>query len=184
IMRANVDNLPMNENMPNTLSRLTSYLSREQYGETPMLKGESWDKETQTYVEKLFPRRWSREPRYAPTRVNYTSDWDFFWRYQVDHMYIRYVLQNFIGAESDKQDAGVSWKNTWGIPFFLGVFGFWYHFKKDWKMAFVLFVMMTIMGIVLDLYQNQQDPQTSERDYFYVGAFYCIAAWIGIGIIG
>ena len=184
IMRANVDNLPMNENTPNNLSRLTGYLTREQYGETPMFKGESWDNETQTYTDKLFPRRWSREPYHEPTRVNYTSDWDFFWRYQVDHMYIRYVLQNFIGAESDKQDADISWKNTWGIPFLLGLFGFWYHIKKDWKMALVLFTMTTIMGIVLDLYQNQQDPQPRERDYFYVGAFYCIAVWIGIGVIG
>ena len=136
-----------------------------------MLQGESWDNETQTYVEKFFPRRWSRERMHEPTRVNYTSDWDFFWRYQVDHMYIRYVLQNFIGAESDKQDAGFSWKDTWGIPFLLGLFGFWYHFKKDWKMALVFFVMMTIMGIVLDLYQNQQDPQPRSAIIFMSARF-------------
>jgi hypothetical protein len=40
------------------------------------------------------------------------------------------------------------------------------------------------MGIVLDLYQNQQDPQPRERDYFYVGAYYCLALWIGIGVYG
>jgi len=184
IMRANVENLPMNENTPNTLAHLMSYLTREQYGETPMLKGESWDNDQQAYVDKLFPRRWSREPMHEPTRSNYSSDWDFFWRYQVNHMYIRYVLQNFVGAESDRQDAGVSWKDTWGIPLILGMFGFYYHVRKDWKFALVFFVMTTIMGIVLDLYQNQQDPQPRERDYFYVGAFYCVALWIGIGIVG
>lgn len=184
IMRANVENLPMNENKPNTLSHLTSYLTREQYGETPMLKGESWDNDQQTYVEKLFPRRWSHEPMHEPTRSNYSSDWGFFWNYQVNHMYIRYVLQNFVGAESDKQDAGVSWKETWGIPLLLSMFGFYYHFRRDWKLALVFLVMTTIMGIVLDLYQNQQDPQPRERDYFYVGAYYCVALWIGIGIVG
>ncbi len=184
IMRANVDNVPMNENRPNNLARLTSYLTREQYGQAPYLKGESWDNDEQNYVEKLFPRRYSREPMHEPTRVNYTSDMDFFWRYQVNHMYIRYVLWNFIGAEGDFQDAGVSFSDTFGIPFFIGLFGLWYHFKKDWKMGMVLLVMFTIMGIVLDLYQNQQDPQPRERDYFYVGAYYCMALWIGIGVYG
>src|SRR5206468_9531243 len=64
------------------------------------------------------------------------------------------------------------------------LFGIYYHFKKDWKMALTFFVMFIIMGIVLDLYQNQQDPQPRERDYFYVGAYFTLALWIAIGIIG
>ncbi|HTK82413.1 MAG TPA: DUF2723 domain-containing protein [Bacteroidota bacterium] len=184
LIRSNVDNLPMKENNPNNLSRLTSYLTREQYGETPMFKGESWDNDMQNYREKLFPRRWSRESMHEPTRSNYTSDGDFFWNYQVKHMFLRYIGWNFVGAEGDWQDAGVSWKETFGIPFLLGMIGLYYHFKKDWKMALVFFAGFMIMGIVLDLYQNQQDPQPRERDYFYVGAYYCIALWIGVGITG
>lgn len=183
LIRANVDNLPMKENNPNNLARLTSYLTREQYGEAPKLKGESWNNETQNYEEKLFPRRYSREQMHEATRVNYTSDWDFFIRYQVNHMFVRYILWNFVGSEGDWQDAGVSWKDTLGIPLLLGLLGFWYHFKKEWKLGFVFFSTFIIMGIVLDLYQNQQDPQPRERDYFYVGAYYCIAVWIGIGIV-
>jgi len=184
LKRSQVTNLPMNENNPSNLSRLTSYLTREQYGDTPQLKGESWNNEQGAYVDKLFPRRWSREPMHEPTRTNYTSDGDFFLRYQVYHMYVRYLLWNFVGAEGDWQDAGVSWKDTWGIPLIMGLFGLYYHFKKDWKMASVFLVMFTIMGIVLDLYQNQQDPQPRERDYFYVGAYFCIALWIMVGITG
>ena len=184
LIRSNVDNLPMKENNPNNLSRLTSYLTREQYGETPLLKGESWDNELQNYKEKLFPRRWSRESMHEPTRSNYTSDMDFFLKYQVNHMFIRYVLWNFVGAEGDWQDAGVSAKQTFAIPLLLGLIGMFYHFRKDWKMATVFMAGFIIMGIVLDLYQNQQDPQPRERDYFYVGAYYCIALWIGVGIAG
>ncbi len=184
IIRANVDNLPMKENNPNNLSRLTSYLTREQYGDTPMLKGESWDNETQSYVEKLFPRRYSMETMHEPTRVNYSSDADFFWRYQVNHMFVRYVLWNFVGAEGDWQDAGVSWKETFGIPFFLAMFGLYFQLRRDPKMGSVFVAMFIIMGIVLDLYQNQQDPQPRERDYFYVGAYYVMCVWIAIGIVG
>ena len=184
IMRANVADLPMNENAPHDMSGLTSYLGREQYGDTPMLKGESWDNDQQTYVEKIFPRRWSREAMHEPTRVNYTSDTDFFLKYQVNHMFIRYVLWNFIGADGDQQDAGVSWKHTWGIPFLMALLGIYYHFRKDWKMALIFMTMFIIMGIILDLYQNQQDPQPRERDYFYVGAYYVMALWISLGIVG
>ncbi len=184
IQRANVDNLPMKENNPNNLERLTGYITREQYGDVPMLKGESWDNDLQGYREKLFPRRHSHEAMHEATRVNYTSDEDFLWRYQINHMFTRYIGWNFIGAEGDWQDAGVSWKRTFGIPFFLALFGMYYHFKKDWKTALTFFVMFIIMGIVLDLYQNQQDPQPRERDYFYVGAYYTLALWIGIGLIG
>ena len=184
IMRANVDNMPMNENAPHDLAGLTSYLGREQYGDTPLLKGESYDSDQQTYVEKYFPRRWSREAMHEATRANYTSDSDFLWRYQIDHMFIRYVLWNFIGAEGDWQDAGVSWKSTWGIPFLISLLGVYYHFKKEWKIGLTFMSMFIIMGIILDLYQNQQDPQPRERDYFYVGAYFVMALWIAIGIVG
>ncbi len=183
LIRANVDNLPMKENNPNNLERLTSYLTREQYGDTPLLKGESWNNETQSYEVKLFPRRHSHEAMHEATRVNYSSDGDFMWKYQIDHMFIRYILWNFVGSEGDWQDAGASWKETLGIPLLLALIGAWYHFKKEWKLGFILFATFIIMGIVLDLYQNQQDPQPRERDYFYVGAYYVMAVWLGIGIV-
>ena len=183
IIRSNVDNLPMKENNPNNLARLTSYLTREQYGNTPLLKDASWDNESQTYKERLFPRRYSTEPMHEPTRVNYSSDEDFLWRYQINHMFTRYVLWNLVGAEGDWQDAGVSWKDTLGIPLWICLLGAYYHFKKDWKMASVFLAAWIIMGIVLDLYQNQQDPQPRERDYFYVGAYYVMCMWIAVGIV-
>lgn len=182
IIRSNVPNLPMNENNPSDLAKLTSYLGREQYGDTPMLKGESWDNDLQNYREKYFPRRWSQEAMHQPTRSNYTSDGDFMWRYQISHMYIRYVLWNFVGEAGDAQDSGVSWKHTWGLPLLIGLIGLWYHFQKDWKMALNFFILFIIMGVVLALYQNQQEPQPRERDYFYVGAYFVLALWISVGL--
>lgn len=184
LIRANVDNLPMNENDPSNLERLTSYLAREQYGDTPILKGESWDNNLQGYREKLFPRRYSQEGMHEPTRTNYTSDADFLWKYQTNHMFIRYVLWNFVGSEGDYQDAGVKWTDTWGIPLLIGLFGIYYQFKKDWKMSLTFIFLFMTMGVILALYQNQQEPQPRERDYFYVGAYYVFCLWIAVGIIG
>ncbi len=175
---------PMNENAPDNLAGLVSYLSREQYGDTPLLRGDSWDNNLQDYREKLFPRRHSREAMHEETRTQYKDDWDFFWRYQTDHMFVRYVLWNFVGSEGDWQDAGVSWKKTWGIPLLIGLFGIFFQFWRDRKMSLTLLVMFVIMGFVLAWYQNQQQPQPRERDYFYVGAYYVYALWISIGVFG
>lgn len=166
IIRAN-QNPPMNENDPSNLARLTAYLGREQYGDAPILQ-----------------RRYSQEPQHQGIYTNYSSDLDFLIRYQLNHMFFRYVGWNYIGQESDVQDSGVAWKDTLGIPFLVGLFGLWWQFKKDWKMGLVFVVMFIVLGPVLALYQNQQEPQPRERDYFYVGAFYVFSLWIAVGVVG
>ena len=166
LIRSNA-NPPMNENDPSNLARLTAYLGREQYGDAPL----------------FMPRRYSQEPHQQGIYTNYSSEWDFLFRYQLNHMFVRYLSWNFIGAAGDAQDSGVDWKATFGIPFFLGLFGLFSHFKRDWKMALVFLVAFIILGPVLALYQNQQEPQPRERDYFYVGAFFVFALWISIGIV-
>jgi hypothetical protein len=165
LIRSNA-NPPMNENNPNNLARLTSYLGREQYGDQP-----------------FWPRRYSREPQHQGIYTNYSSEWDFMIRYQLNHMFFRYIGWNYIGSEGDYQDAGVSWKNTLAIPFLVGLLGLYYQFKKDRKMGLVFLTMFIIMGPVLALYQGQQDPQPRERDYFYVGAFFVYSVWIAIGVV-
>ena len=167
LIRSNTD-IPMNENDPSNLARLTSYLGREQYGNSPT----------------FFPRRWSQEPHQQAMYTKYSSDTDYMIRYQLNHMFFRYLGWNYIGQAGDEQDAGISWKETWGIPLLLGLFGFWYQFQKDWKMALVFTAMFIIFGPVLALYQNQQESQPRERDYFYVGAMYVFSVWIAIGLVG
>jgi hypothetical protein len=157
---------PMNENDPSTISRITSYLSREQYGDAPL----------------FMPRRYSREPHQQGMYKNYSGEWDFLFRYQLNHMFVRYLGWNFIGASGDQQDAGVGWKETLGLPFLVGLFGMFSLFRRDWKTGLVFLAMFIILGPVLALYQNQQEPQPRERDYFYVGAFYVFSLWIGVGV--
>jgi hypothetical protein len=165
LIRSNV-NPPMNENDPSNLARLTSYLGREQYGNAPL----------------FMPRRYSQEPHQQGIYTNYTSEMDFLWRYQLEHMFFRYVGWNFIGREGDVQDSGVSFKDFFGIPLLLGLLGLYYQFRRDWKMALVFIAAFVILGPILALYQNQQEPQPRERDYFYVGAYAVFALWIAVGI--
>lgn len=166
ILRANVDDLPINENAPKDLTTLVSYLSREQYGDQPL----------------LFPRRHSNEPMHQRTWNNYSSDLDFMWKYQINEMFNRYLFWNFIGREGRDQGDGVDFSKLWAIPFLFGMLGIFYHFRKNWKLALVLLIMFLVMGVLTALYQNQQDPQPRERDYFYVGAFLVFAMWIAFGV--
>ncbi len=166
VIRAN-DTLPMNENHPSSFVQLVSYLNREQYGDFPM-----------------FKRRWSPEPEKAGIYSNYSSDWDFFSKWQMGHMFQRYVGWNFIGRAGYNQDDGVDWKGLFGIPFILGLWGLYYHFRKDWKMASVFVIAFVLMGYLITYYQNQQQPQPRDREYFYCGAYLVFALWIGLGIQG
>lgn len=166
IIRSN-QNPPMNENEPNDFTELVSYLNREQYGDFP-----------------TFKRRFSSEGHQQGIYSNYSSDLEFWWRYQMHHMFNRYLFWNYIGRKSWEQDAPEDWSKLFGIPFLLGLIGVFYHFRKDWKMASVFLVMFIFMGYLTAFYQNQQEPQPRERDYFYVGAFFVFSIWIALGVKG
>ena len=166
IIRANQET-PINMNSPKTFTELESYLNREQYGDFP-----------------IFKRRFSNEPHQQAIYTNYSSDLDFLLRYQMDHMFNRYLFWNYIGRVSTYQDSGIDWTDLYGIPFFIGLFGLYFHFRKDWKMASVFLVMFIFLGYLTAFYQNQQEPQPRERDYFYVGAFFVFSLWIALGMRG
>lgn len=167
LQRSAVSNMPIDENNPDNLPTLLSYLNREQYGDQPL----------------LLPRRYSQEPQHRPTWENYSSDMDFMWKYQIKEMFLRYLFWQYVGRAGYAQGDGVDFK-FFAIPMILGLLGIWIHFRRDWKLAFVFMMMFIAMGVVTALYQNQQDPQPRERDYFYVGAFMVYSMWIGIGVYG
>ena len=189
IIRAN-QTPPMNENEPDTFPKLEQYLNREQYGDFP-----------------TFKRRFTNEPHQQGVFKNYSSDLDFFYDYQMNHMMTRYLLWNYAGREGWVQDDGANIApfnfignilgkiirvnfdgkmsdSLFGIPLLIGLFGIYYHFRRDWKMASIFMVMFILLGYLTAFYQNQQQPQPRERDYFYVGAFFVFSIWIAVGVRG
>jgi hypothetical protein len=163
LIRANA-NPPMNQNQPDNLNTLVSYLNREQYGDVP-----------------LFDRRWNPEPVHQQYYMQYNSDFDYLLRYQVGHMYVRYLTHNFIGREGDWQDAGIDWKGLYGLPFLLGLIGAYYHIRRDWKWGMTFLAFFVLMGFALAFVFNMAEPQPRERDYFFAGSFFVFAGWIGFG---
>ena len=193
IIRSNA-NTPLDENSPNSPFALQSYLSREQYGKSPLIYGQTfnsgvvyqitangnskpWAKSGRTLYAReikttpdqkdryiavgeavdyrynpelnmLFPR--IHDPKYAreytewldlqgemveaTTRVDEDGnpiehEWKlkptmmenlrFFVEYQLNYMYWRYFMWNFVGRQNDIQGMGEITQGNWisGIPF-------------------------------------------------------------------
>ncbi|MBF0585824.1 DUF2723 domain-containing protein [Prosthecochloris sp. N3] len=155
---------PINENNPSTAESFFSYLNREQYGDLP-----------------LWPRRWSSDPLHRYFYGMYESEADYFLRYQLGHMYLRYFGWQFIGREHHVAGSPVDWSQLWGLPFLLGMIGAVYHWRRQWKLGSVVTALFLLTGAALVIYLNQTEPQPRERDYSYVGSFFAFALWIGIG---
>ncbi len=157
-IRSNLDP-NIDENNPETIEKFISYMNREQYG------------------QHTFDRK--KVLAESPNGKNYSGVWDFIWNYQIQKMYTRYFLWNFMGREDSGDN--FSWTKFLGIPFLLGLLGAWYHFKRDWKYALSVFVLFFMTGLAIVVYLNQPDPQPRERDYSYVGSFFAFSIWIGMG---
>ena len=191
---------PIDENDPETLEDFVSYLKREQYGQTPLLTGNTYDNskgDINREESVLFPRRWSNQPQHKQKYAQYSGDLSFFLQYQVYHMYVRYFNWNFIGRDSDIQDA--DWQagftetrhedneahnSYYYLPFLLGLFGLVFHAQNDWKRALSVFALFFFTGMAIIIYLNQTPFQPRERDYAYVGSFFAFSIWIGMGATG
>lgn len=152
-------NTPLNENAPDNIFTLKSYLNREQYESAPLLYGRTYasepeyvpegdyykvktkkgsavyrpDKEEGKYKiirhkedicysqNMLFPRMWN--DRLASSYQNWSGGTDqvptqkenltYFITYQLNYMYWRYFLWNFVGRQNDIQGHGGPEHGNW-----------------------------------------------------------------------
>ena len=202
---------PMCEDEPKTLSTLGRYLSREQYGKTP-----------------LYPRIYSMY--HADAYENWMGDIEthdgvptkaenlrYFLTYQVNFMYWRYFLWNFVGRQNNIQGQGEVEHGNWitgfrwiddlllgcdtsklpsdladnkgrnvfyGLPLLLGLLGIlwqWRQGREGRRQLWVVSLLFVMTGLAIVVYLNQTPMPPRERDYAYVGSFYAFAIWIGLG---
>jgi tetratricopeptide (TPR) repeat protein len=160
-IRSNLDPM-IDENNPETIEKFIKYLNREQYGD------HSITNRTKVWKE-------------SPNGKNYSSVADYIWNYQINKMYVRYFLWQFVGMDDDEVNWG--W-DFFALPFFLGMLGIYWHFRHDPKHALSVMALFIMTGIAVIVYLNQPDPQPRERDYSYVGSFFAFSIWIGLGFAG
>ena len=123
----------------------------------------------------------------------------YMFRYQINHMYIRYFMWNFAGRESDIKEAewlypwetnddkpyelkiNKGYSNFYMLPLLLGLLGLFFQYEKRQKTFYVVLTFFILTGVATLLYLNPPPVEPRERDYTYVGSFYAFAIWIGFG---
>jgi len=78
--------------------------------------------------------------------------------------------------------ASKAYNRLYLIPFFLGLAGLLFQFKRGRTDFISMAVLFFFTGIAIILFLNQSGPEPRERDYSFGGAFYTFSIWIGLGI--
>ncbi|MEM6262896.1 MAG: DUF2723 domain-containing protein [Bacteroidota bacterium] len=132
-----------------------------------------------------------------PTRG---EDLTFFFSYQLNHMYFRYFMWNFVGRASDLKEA--DWQSGFEtaaqrepyqnnkahnhyyfLPLFIGLLGLVWQASVNKNQALIVGALFLFTGIAIIVYLNQYPSQPRERDYSYAGSFQTFCIWIGLGVI-
>ncbi|MCI0690465.1 DUF2723 domain-containing protein [candidate division KSB1 bacterium] len=142
----------IDENDPQTIAALISYLNREQYGSEDIV----------TQITKRKAPFWDYQIKEMYLRY---FGWQFIGR-----------SNNPATDRNTVQLDGLA-----GLPFLLGLLGMYYHFRRDWRRAGAVAMLFLLTGLAIVVYLNQADPQPRERDYSYVGSFFAFTLWIGFG---
>jgi len=159
IMIRSAANPALDQNNPEDIQTLLSYLNREQYGDTPLFYGAYFNapyekgkneidgesvyikkdgKYQVSYIKKkpnyessyktIFPRmytkgmsgnnpveyaKWTGIRPEQKEKPGFVQNLRFFLSYQVNYMYFRYFLWNFVGRQSDMQSNGGAIEGNW-----------------------------------------------------------------------
>lgn len=162
----------------------------------------------------LLPRIYSQEPDQIAHYKKWVDIQDgvkptmgqnlgFLFRYQMGHMFWRYFMWNYVGRESDIQQAGVvtplspsaknlpprvgqspAHNNFLALPLILGLIGLFFQSRRNGKDAWVTGLLFLMTGLAIVFYLNQPPREPRERDYTFTGATFAFAIWIGLGVLG
>lgn len=73
--------------------------------------------------------------------------------------------------------------NYYYLPLILVLLGFYLLYRKNEKDFLVTIMMFVLTGVGLVVYLNSPPVEPRERDYIYVGSFYFLAIWAGLGVM-
>jgi len=69
------------------------------------------------------------------------------------------------------------------LPLLLGLIGFYFHVKKDYRYSLVVLLFFFMTGLAITIYLNQKPYEPRERDYSYAASFMAFSVWIGLGVM-
>ncbi len=231
-------NTPMDQNSPEDVFALGSYLNREQYGDRPLLYGQTFvaeisrdangvprsvegaaiwakkikespnehdryeiidHKQNYIYIPELctfFPRMYSSESNHVQAykewsgykgkqvRVNgrlyrkptFGENLKFFFDYQVNFMYWRYFMWNFVGRQNDIQGNGDVAYGNWitGFDFIdnqlvgdQSLLPTELKENKGHNVFYMLPLLLGILGLLLQLYSGKKGIESFWVVFFF-----------------
>ncbi|HXF59957.1 MAG TPA: tetratricopeptide repeat protein, partial [Candidatus Saccharimonadales bacterium] len=103
--------------------------------------------------------------------------------YQIEHMFLRYVGQQWHLIERlGRLDLNSFWvKAVNAVPYLLFALGAWWNFQRDRKTFYFFLVVHLVMGPGLIFYLNFTDHEVREREYFFTNSYHFMAVWMGMG---
>ncbi len=108
------------------------------------------------------------------------------WWYQIDHMYLRYVGQQFMLVNHlGPFGSSSGWVRAINfLPYLLLGLGAYWNFKRDRTTFWFFLAQNLIMGPALIFYLNFTDHEVRERDYFFTNSYHFLSIWMGMGAAG
>lgn len=176
-----------------------------------------WNYESQSYENGYI--EWTGLPENTVNidgeqrpKPSFRQNLTFFFSYQVNYMYFRYLLWNFCGRTNDVQGYGDYKNSQWAtgisfvddfiglgnhelnpqadkgrnsyfaIPLLIALIGLFYQASKDTKHFTVNATLFFFNSIALVFFLNQPAYEPRERDYVYLLSFASMAIWIAMGV--
>lgn len=165
-----------------------------------------YEKKRSTFLPRLYSNSDGHANAYREwldlkpnERPGFGDNLNFLFTYQLGHMYLRYLMFNFAGRESDRQ--GADWLRPWDsvahrspytsaarnqywmLPLVAGLLGACIQWRNDRRNFITVLSLFLITGLVLALYLNSPPVEPRERDYIYVASFIAFCIWIGLSVV-
>lgn len=97
----------------------------------------------------------------------------------IDNFFIGGNQENLPSYYKDNKARNV----YFGIPFILGLIGFFFHLKRDFGRTFALVSLFLLSGVGILIYTNVRPFEPRERDYAVVTSFYVYSIWLGLSAL-